>query len=111
MLLQVLRSATLLKRHSKIGVFSKHCEVFKKTYFVELLRTVASNQNKQLDILLGYSANYYRLWRIFAVKSQVTDFAQSSSQLLMLKTSVINLQPKFIIWGSTLPSKIKNEEN
>ena len=83
----------------------EYCEIFKNTYFEELPETAASDQNKQLDILERGSVNYYSL-------SNVTNSAQSS-QALMLKISdmLFNLQIKFIIWGSTLPSKVKNEEN
>ena len=40
--LQALRPATLLKRGSNTGVFLWNYKIFKKTYFEEHLRTVAS---------------------------------------------------------------------
>ena len=38
-----LRFATLLKRHFNTGVFLWNLQIFKNTYFVELLRMAASD--------------------------------------------------------------------
>ena len=46
-----LRPATLLKRDSNTGVSCQYCEIFKNTYFEELLRMTASGKNAVNKIL------------------------------------------------------------